>query len=987
MGPWLCLSLLLSAGGVEPRLTLDLSGRWELARAGAEAAAEWATAPVPSAWESSLGLDFDGVATYRRRVTVPVGQARYVLRLWAAATEATVLCDGREVGRHLGGWTPFDCDLTGRVTPGRSAVIEVRLDEKVGHNTQGFLPIIAPHFGGLWQRVELLGLAQASFDDLRVQTRATLDGRLTARLPVSGALPAGSVARWSVSRDGAILAQGEQPARALVELSTKIAAQPWTLHQPNLYRLRVDLVAGGRLLDRFERRIGYREVRAEGDTILLCGRPLTVRGVLNWGYWPPSTAPTISAERFRAEVRAYRARGFNLVKFCLWLPPAELLDVLDEEGMLAWIEYPTWHPKLDQQHQAELLAEYAEFGHHDGGHPCVIVRSLTCETGPSADLNVLRALYAQAKALAPDTLVEDDSSWIGWNRVHDFWDDHSYGNNGWWRGQLAALEQHGRDHGVKPLLMGEAIAADTWEPVRPELNAADCWWRPRCQAAQARFERELDERFGTGAVADLAVASRRYALAMRRWQIETFRDRLPHAGYVVSVWRDFTLARMGLSDDVDQPKWSEADWAWHGDHTTALRTAGDQRGYTGGESAALGVRVPGDTPVISPRLRTVSRTVDGHRLSWELWALPRPEPAPAGTVLVGDVAEQQLDRLFDGAPRLAADAAVPAGTRLVVTSALTRPVLDWMTAGGAVLHLPGGGRGAMVTEGIWWLRGTVWQPPTPTAFAERVPRGLLADLQLHELDGQRVIRGEQLYAQVDPLLMMPETHDLDRVRPNLLVFDTRAGRGRLVVSALRHTGPDNAAGLWLARELARWAVGPTEPGRALTPTTLEALSQSIDGETRRLEGAWRFAKDPANVGLAQGWASAAFDDSGWAAIAGSSPEEGQIWNSYDGWGWYRRTVDIPAGWAGRRTRLVFDSVDDMYEVYVNGQLAGGYGKMDRSESSFLKRTWVDLSAWLKPGQRNTLAVRVYDWVGSGGLGHEALLTTGPVEPGLDLLRR
>ena len=124
MAPWLCLSLLLSAGGVEPRLTLDLSGRWELARAGAEAAAEWATAPVPSAWESSLGLDFDGVATYRRRVTVPVGQARYVLRLWAAATEATVLCDGREVGRHLGGWTPFDCDLTGRVKIGRASCRE-----------------------------------------------------------------------------------------------------------------------------------------------------------------------------------------------------------------------------------------------------------------------------------------------------------------------------------------------------------------------------------------------------------------------------------------------------------------------------------------------------------------------------------------------------------------------------------------------------------------------------------------------------------------------------------------------------------------------------------------------------------------------------------------------------------------------------------------------------------------------------------------------
>ncbi|MBI5831405.1 MAG: hypothetical protein HZB16_03735 [Armatimonadetes bacterium] len=979
MAPLICLLSLLSAAGGEPRSVLDLSGRWELTRASGEAAP--VAAPVPAAWENSLGLAFDGIASYRLRVTMPTGHARYRLRLWGAATEATVVCNGREVGRHLGAWTPFDADLTAAVTPGRPATLEVRLDERVGHNTQGFLPIIAPHFGGLWQRVELLSLASTGFDDLRAFTRARADGRLTARLPLDGQVPAGAVVRWSLSQAGRHLANAEQPALGTAAWQTRVACQPWSVGHPNLYDLRAELWQGGRCLDRFQRRVGFREARAEGDRILLNGQPVRVRGVLNWGYYPPSTAPIVDRERFRREVRYLRDCGFNLIKFCLWIPPRELLDVLDEEGLLAWIEYPTWHPKLDRAHQAELTAEYAEFGRLDGGHPCAVVRSLTCETGPSADLDVLRALYQQAKALAPDTLVEDDSSWIGWNRVSDLWDDHSYGNNRWWRGQLAALEAHGRQHGVKPLLLGEAIAADTWEPVRPELDAPDCWWRPRCQAAQARFERELAERFGAGATADLAQASRAYALAMRRWQIETFTDRLPHAGYVVSTQRDFTLARMGLWDDGDQPKWSVADWAWHGEHTTPLRTAGDQRGFVGGESAALGVKVPGDVPVLTPRRKSITRTVAGRELSWGLWQLPRPEPVPNGTVLVGD---GSLAALFDGAPVVNQ---VPAGTRLVVASALTRPVLDWMRAGGAVLHLPSTARGAFITEGTWWLRGTVWQPPAPTAWAERVPPGLLAELQLHELGGETVIRGEQLYNQVDPLLTFIETHDLDRVRPNLLVFDTAVDRGRLVVSALRHLGPDNAAGLWLARELARWALSPAGPSRQLAPATVAALRESVDGETQRLEGPWRFATDARDEGLAAGWAGAGFDDGAWRALSASSAAEGDIWNRYDGWGWYRRRVNVPASWAGRRVRLVFDSVDDMYEVYVNGRLAGGHGKLDRSESSYLKRTWVDVTAQLKPGATNVLAIRVYDWVGSGGLGREALLTTGPVLPGLDLLRR
>ncbi len=57
---------------------------------------------------------------------------------------------------------------------------------------------------------------------------------------------------------------------------------------------------------------------------------------------------------------------------------------------------------------------------------CRGMRSVTCETGPSADLDVLQNLYDLLKAQAPATLVEDDSSWIGWNRIHDFWDDHTY---------------------------------------------------------------------------------------------------------------------------------------------------------------------------------------------------------------------------------------------------------------------------------------------------------------------------------------------------------------------------------------------------------------------------------------------------------------------------------------------------------------------------------------------------------------------------------
>src|SRR5205085_1900741 len=65
--------------------------------------------------------------------------------------------------------------------------IRVRLDEKVGHNTQGFLPIIQPHFGGLWQEVKLIELPDIYIDDLRLSVVADpKDGQIRFTAPVVG---------------------------------------------------------------------------------------------------------------------------------------------------------------------------------------------------------------------------------------------------------------------------------------------------------------------------------------------------------------------------------------------------------------------------------------------------------------------------------------------------------------------------------------------------------------------------------------------------------------------------------------------------------------------------------------------------------------------------------------------------------------------------------------------------------------------------------
>ena len=125
---------------------------------------------------------------------LPAGK-RVLLHFQAAATEAEVWWDGERVGTHLGGWTPFRFDITDLVrkaAAGRPHELRVRLDEKLGHNTQGFLPIIAPHFGGLWQDVQLLVVPETYCDDLNLLAVGNLEtAEIQLDIPLCGKLPAG----------------------------------------------------------------------------------------------------------------------------------------------------------------------------------------------------------------------------------------------------------------------------------------------------------------------------------------------------------------------------------------------------------------------------------------------------------------------------------------------------------------------------------------------------------------------------------------------------------------------------------------------------------------------------------------------------------------------------------------------------------------------------------------------------------------------------
>jgi Glycosyl hydrolases family 2, sugar binding domain/Glycosyl hydrolases family 2, TIM barrel domain len=921
------------------RTERSIDGPWEFRR---DDRKEWKPITVPSAMQSHEGNDWHGIGRYRKQlgpVSVPEGQ-RMLVHVTAAATFTEVFWNGTKVGEHLGGWTPFRVEVTDMVRkaePNAEHELTIKVDERVGHNTQGFLPIVQPHFGGLWQSVKLITLPADYIDDLKAITPANTD------LPI------------------------------------------WSPAEPKLKDVTVTNSAGDRVIVRTARRT----IEVRGTQLLLNGRPLQVRGVLNWGYYPPTLEPNPSDDTWRADLRRIKARGFNLMKCCLWVPPTRLLDIADQEGVLIWMEYPTWHPQLTPKHLPDLTREFDEFFAHVRNHPCVVLHSLTCETGSSADISVLKELTARCKSMIAGAVVEDDSSWIEWNRVTDFYDDHPYGNNHTWVKTLHRLRDY-KALGAKPLLLGEAIAADTWTPgdaFSPSAAKDRPYWWPWHSPANAEWLRKMRE-FGFEIdEQQLVKDAKRYAMLMRKHQIETFRREVPDGGYVVSVIRDFPLAAMGLVDYQGRDKWPADAWSWHGETMLALKLdLPSENSYSECQRCLVTNRLDGRVIPAGPVSKNANWTIVARI---DDWIRAEPLVESSHDSITTSVPEASTPTrvaikasLSDEGKQITANEwsvwAIPNGRQkpsgVIVARRMDEAILDQLVAGARLLLLPDNGPGSPPVQPHWFLRGG------PVVFPHPALPGLHHDffVETQHFDlSSGVIPNVSYLGEVDPILLLWDTHDIREVRTHALAYSTRVSAGRLLVSSLRHDGDNNPAGQWLQSEFMNYLATGPEPRKALSPETIAGIRRKLTEQKVELGGnqIWKFHPDPKDEGLAMGWHNPDFDSADWADIKIDRHWEAQGYPDLDGWAWYRLTVTVPPAFAEKDVYLKFTGVDDYYDLYVNGIKAGSGGDIPTKTTAFDEVKSHKITPLVKPGEPMTIAVRVYDWGGSGGIFRPVTLTT------------
>jgi hypothetical protein len=615
---------------------LSLNGDWRFSLAGGAHQA----LPVPSAWDARVRhKDVDGPAIYRCSFQVPasrVGRGRLLLEFGAVSFWALVRVNSVQVDVHQGMWSPFQVDISRWAHAGENSLeLEVWKPGKRFPPREvlaGFLPDVATPYGGIWQGVRLLAL-DAGLGDLRVLAKPD------RRLEVTGLLvgvdlnqPPDVVVEVDPGTPAAPAVRVHAEAqtgrfKALLDLRGMAA---WKPGAPVLHKVAVSAWAGDVCQARASRQVGLRDITTRTGDARIDGRPLHLRGVLDWGWHPQELRPAPSRQVVTQQIEQARALGFNLIKLCLFVPDETTFQVADESGQYLWLEMPLWQPHLTPAARELALQEFQAIFRRVHHHPSIVVVSLGCELNAEADSGFLAELHKLAREWFPNALICDNSgsaeAYGGvTTELQDFYDYHFYADPHYFQPLVDHFDRGYRP--PKPWIFGEFCDADTgrdFSALRPEV-----WWLSdpvTLDRDDFLATRDYQARLAVAGLrdggAELARAGRQQATAIRKYILEQTRQRSATGGYVVSGWSDTPITTSGIVDDRGQPKFAGEEWLrFNNDSVLAIDRGRHRAWVNGGDRPAQ--RDPftwwaGERAELHLLLANTSGEVTSGQLFWRL---------------------------------------------------------------------------------------------------------------------------------------------------------------------------------------------------------------------------------------------------------------------------------------------------------------------------------------------------------------------------------
>lgn len=359
---------------------------------------------VPGDWNSQRKELFwyEGTIWYKKSFDYDKKPHRRVFVYFGAANyQANVYLNGELLGRHTGGFTPFNFEITDRLREKGNFVV-VKVDNR---RLREGVPTVSTdwfNYGGLTRRVLLVDVPETFIKDYFIQLEKGSLDRIAGWIQLNG--PAKEQAITIEIPEANVRHTCRTNAEGYAEFAFEAKPALWSPEAPKLCEVVVKSQT-----DAVTDRIGFRSIEAKGTDILLNGKPVFLRGICLHEEAPfADGARAHSKEHAEILLRWARELGCNFVRLAHYPHNELMIRTADEMGLMVWSEIPVYWTILwgNQKTFENAKNQLTEMITRDKNRACIILWSMANEA-PRGDrrLEFLRKLTAHARSLDSTRLI------------------------------------------------------------------------------------------------------------------------------------------------------------------------------------------------------------------------------------------------------------------------------------------------------------------------------------------------------------------------------------------------------------------------------------------------------------------------------------------------------------------------------------------------------------------------------------------------------
>ena len=353
------------------------------------------TLSVPGDWntQNSHFFFYEGSIWYKKDFTYnKKANTKLFLYFGAVNYQANVYLNGKQLGTHIGGFTPFNYDITDRVKSGNNFVIvrvnNVRRPEGVPTVNSDWW-----NYGGITRDVMLVETPDTSIDDYLVQLSKgkynEVSGFIKLNSPKEGVKVSLHIPELNVNKT--VLTDNNGIAPILVKAKPRL----WSPEDPKLYN--VELICGN---EKLEDLIGFRQIETRGKSIYLNGKRVFFRGISIHEEAPFKQGRVTTEAECDTLLTWAKQLNCNFVRLAHYPHNEKMVRLAEKKGLMIWSETPVyWTIHWDDPDTyANASAQLRDEMNRDKNRCAIVVWSVANETPQSeARDSFLRRLADQVK--------------------------------------------------------------------------------------------------------------------------------------------------------------------------------------------------------------------------------------------------------------------------------------------------------------------------------------------------------------------------------------------------------------------------------------------------------------------------------------------------------------------------------------------------------------------------------------------------------------